>query len=153
MSNDNHDAENLELQKVLAASLAFTQKEFRRAKRELIEECKEVLDPDTGERIRVLESKGARGPKGAPGERGETGPQGARGEIGPPGFDGKMGVQGLMGPQGEKGDSGERGPQGERGLQGDSADVAPLEDEIKRIKDTLKNVGQESASTAQKLIQ
>ena len=40
MSNDNHDAENLELQKVLAASLAFTQKEFRRAKRELIEEFK-----------------------------------------------------------------------------------------------------------------
>ena len=62
-----------------------------------------------------------------------------------------MGVQGLMGPQGEKGDPGERGPQGERGLQGDSANIAPLEDEIKLIKDTLKNVGQQSASTAQKV--
>ena len=49
MSNDNDNAESLELQKVLAASLAFTQKEFRRAKRELIEEFKEVLDPDSGE--------------------------------------------------------------------------------------------------------
>ena len=151
MSNDNHDAENLELQKVLAASLAFTQKEFRRAKRELIEEFKEVLDPDTGDRIRVLEIKGARGPKGAPGERGETGPQGARGEIGPPGIDGKMGVQGLMGPQGEKGDPGERGPQGERGLKGDEANIAPLEDDIKQIKDTLKNVGSQAATTAQKV--
>ena len=93
---------------------------------ELIEEFKEVLDPDTGERIRVLEIKGARGPKGERGERGETGPQGARGEAGPAGVDGKMGVQGLMGPEGEKGDPGERGPQGERGLQGESANVAPL---------------------------
>ena len=118
MSNDNDNAEGLELQKVLAASLAYTQKEFRRAKRELIEEFKEVLDPDTGERIRVLEIKGARGPKCERGERGETGPQGARGEAGPAGGDGKMGVQGLMGPQGEKGDPGERGPQGERGPPG-----------------------------------
>ena len=74
MSNDKDNAENLELQKVLAASLAYTQKEFRRAKRELIEEFKEVLDPDTGERIRVLEITRARGPKGERGERGETGP-------------------------------------------------------------------------------
>lgn len=151
MSNDNQNSENLELQKVLAASLAFTQKEFRRAKRELIEEFKEVLDPDTGDKIRVLEIKGARGPKGAPGERGETGPQGARGERGPEGFDGKMGVQGLMGPQGDKGDPGERGPQGERGLKGDEANITPLEDEIKVIKDTLKNVGTQASSTAQKV--
>ena len=151
MSNDNDNAEGLELQKVLAASLAYTQKEFRRAKRELIEEFKEVLDPETGQSIKILEIKGARGPKGERGERGETGPQGARGEIGPSGIDGKMGVQGLMGPQGEKGDPGERGPQGERGLQGDSAEIAPLEDDIKRIKETLKNVGQQSASTAQKV--
>ena len=151
MSNDKDNAENLELQKVLAASLAYTQKEFRRAKRELIEEFKEVLDPETGQSIKILEIKGARGPKGERGERGETGPQGARGEIGPSGIDGKMGVQGLMGPQGEKGDPGERGPQGERGLQGDSADVAPLEDDIQRIKETLKNVGSQSASTAQKV--
>ena len=151
MSNDNDNAESLELQKVLAASLAYTQKEFRRAKRELIEEFKEVLDPDTGERIRVLEIKGARGPKGERGERGETAPQGARGEAGPAGVDGKMGVQGLMGPQGEKGDPGERGPQGERGLQGDTANIAPLEDDIQRIKDTLKNVGTQVTQTAQKV--
>ena len=81
MSHDNENEGKLELQKVLAASLAYTQKEFRRAKRELIEEFKEVLDPDTGESIKILEIKGARGPKGERGERGETGPQGARGEI------------------------------------------------------------------------
>ena len=47
--NTNDKKENLELSKVLAASLAYTQKEFRRAKRELIEDFKEILDPDTGE--------------------------------------------------------------------------------------------------------
>ena len=57
MSNDKDNAENLELQKVLAASLAYTQKEFRRAKRELIEEFKEVLDPETGQSIKILEIK------------------------------------------------------------------------------------------------
>ena len=55
-----------------------------------------------------------------------------------------------MGPQGEKGDPVREDLKG-RGLQGDSADVAPLEDDIKRIKETLKNVGQQSASTAQKV--
>ena len=39
-----------------------------------------------------------------------------------------------------KKEASERGPQGERGLQGDSADVAPLEDDIKRIKETLKTL-------------
>ena len=138
MSNDNDNAESLELQKVLAASLAYTQKEFRRAKRELIEEFKEVLDPDTGERIRVLEIKGARGPQGARGEQGLVGPQGARGDRGPAGIDGKMGVQGIMGPQGEKGDPGEKGVQGEKGDKGDDADVTRLVDQIEILKDDFR---------------
>ena len=66
--NTNDKKENLELSKVLAASLAYTQKEFRRAKRELIEDFKEILDPDTGEKIKILQIKGARGPKGEKGE-------------------------------------------------------------------------------------
>jgi len=158
MSNDNENVKGnlgssgrLELQKVLAASLAYTQKEFRRAKRDLIEEFKEILDPNTGERIKVLEIKGTRGPKGPPGELGEIGPQGSRGERGPAGYDGKMGVQGLMGPQGEKGYPGEKGVQGEKGERGDEANITPLEDDIKRIKDTIKTVGSQSASTAQKV--
>ena len=69
MSHDNENEGKLELQKVLAASLAYTQKEFRRAKRELIEEFKEVLDPEAGQSIKILEIKGARGPKGERGER------------------------------------------------------------------------------------
>ena len=55
--NTNDKKENLELSKVLAASLAYTQKEFRRAKRELIEDFKEILDPDTGEKIKILQIK------------------------------------------------------------------------------------------------
>ena len=73
--NTNDKKENLELSKVLAASLAYTQKEFRRAKRELIEDFKEILDPDTGEKIKILQIKGARGPKGERGEEGLVGPQ------------------------------------------------------------------------------
>ena len=151
MSNDNDTAKGLELQKVLAASLAYTQKEFRRAKRELIEEFKEVLDPDTGERIRVLEIKGARGPQGVKGEQGLVGPQGPRGDRGPAGIDGKMGVQGIMGPQGEKGEPGEKGVQGDKGDKGDDADVTRLVDQIEILKDSVKDVSAKATSNAQKI--
>ena len=67
MSNDNN-AENLELQKVLA-SLAYTQKEFRKTSK-LIEEFKEVLDPETGQSIKILEIKVREDRER--GERGET---------------------------------------------------------------------------------
>ena len=59
--NTNDKKENLELSKVLAASLAYTQKEFRRAKRELIEDFKEILDPDTGEKIKILQTTLSKG--------------------------------------------------------------------------------------------
>ena len=149
--NTNDKKENLELSKVLAASLAYTQKEFRRAKRELIEDFKEILDPDTGEKIKILQIKGARGPKGERGEEGLVGPQGARGDVGPAGEDGRMGPQGLMGPQGEKGDPGEIGPQGPKGEKGDDAEVHELVARVEQIDKALKEVSTKATATATKV--
>ena len=130
MSQDEKN-KSLELEQVLAASLAYTQKEFKRAKKELIEEFREVLDPETGEKIKVLEIKGELGPRGERGDAGEKGEPGQKGDRGEPG---RIGPQGVQGPEGPQGEVGPEGPQGEKGEKGDDAEVSRLEIEVEKIK-------------------
>ena len=147
MSQDEEN-KSLELEQVLAASLAYTQKEFKRAKTELIEEFREVLDPETGEKIKVLEIKGEVGPRG---ERGDTGEKGEPGQKGDQGEPGRIGPQGIQGPEGPQREVGPEGPQGEKGEKGDDAEVTRLEIEVEKIKKVVKDVGSQAASTAQKV--
>src|SRR5210317_2218866 len=140
MSNDNN--KQLKLNEVLAASLAYTQKEFKRAKQELIKDIKEIFDPETGEKIKVLEIAGEQGPRGEKGEKGLDGSPGEKGEKGEKGDPGKIGPQGLQGPQ---------GPQGDVGPKGDDAQVEPLKQELEKLKTVVKNIGSQAASTAQKV--
>ena len=67
---------DLDLSKVLATSLAYTKKQLKKTKEELVEGVKEILDPVTGEKVKVLEIKGTEGSKGEKGERGSAGEAG-----------------------------------------------------------------------------
>ena len=71
MKDDQKESKDLDLSKVLATSLAYTKKQLKKTKDELVEGVKEILDPVTGEKVKVLEIKGTEGSKGEKGERGE----------------------------------------------------------------------------------
>ncbi len=100
---DDQKEQDLDLSKVLATALAYTKKTLKKTKEELVVGIKEILDPVTGEKVRVLEIKGTEGSKGEKGERGEQGDPGPKGERGEDGRIGPQGVQGPQGPQGETG--------------------------------------------------
>ena len=64
MKDDQKESKDLDLSKVLATSLAYTKKQLKKTKEELVEDVKEILDPVTGEKVKVLEIKGTEGSKG-----------------------------------------------------------------------------------------
>ena len=64
MKDDQKESKDLDLSKVLATALAYTKKTLKKTKEELVEGVKEILDPVTGEKVRVLEIKGTEGSKG-----------------------------------------------------------------------------------------
>ena len=148
MKDDQKEPQDLDLSKVLATALAYTKKTLKKTKEELVEGVKEILDPVTGEKVKVLEIKGTEGSKGEKGERGEQGDPGPKGERGE---DGRIGPQGVEGPQGEQGEIGPEGPEGEKGEPGDDAEVTRLEIEIEGIKKVVKEVSSKATQTAQKV--
>lgn len=105
---------------LLAASIAFTEKQVKSVRSDINELYEVVQD--------IAQNKPLRGPEGAPGKNGAPGPQGEKGERGIVGAQGPKGDKGDTGEQGEKGDTGEQGPKGdtgetgERGLQGEKGD-------------------------------
>ena len=105
---------------LLAASIAFTEKQVKSVRSDINELYEVVQD--------IAQNKPLRGPEGTPGKNGAPGPQGDKGErgiVGAQGLKGDTGEQGLtgskgdVGPQGEKGDTGEQGPKGEKGDTGE----------------------------------
>ena len=99
MKDDQKEPQDLDLSKVLATALAYTKKTLKKTKEELVVVIKEMLDPVTGEKVRVLEIKGTEGSKG---EKGEKGEQGEIGPVGKRGEDGRIGPKGVQGPKGEQ---------------------------------------------------
>lgn len=111
---------------LLAASIAFTEKQVKTVRSDINELYEIVQDIANATQV-----KPPRGPEGAPGKNGADGAQGEKGERGedgiqgPQGERGEKGDTGEQGPQGEKGDTGEQGPKGdtgEQGLKGDKGD-------------------------------
>ena len=106
---------------LLAASIAFTEKQVKSVRSDINELYEVVQD--------IAQNKPLRGPEGTPGKNGAPGPQGEKGERGIVGAQGLKGDKGYTGEQGEKGDTGEQGPKGdtgetgERGLKGDKGDT------------------------------
>jgi hypothetical protein len=109
---------------LLAASIAFTEKQVKSVRSDINELYEVVQD--------IAQNKPLRGPEGAPGKNGAPGPQGEKGErgiVGAQGLKGDKGDKGDTGEQGEKGNTGEQGPKGdtgetgERGLKGDKGDT------------------------------
>jgi len=127
----------LESAKVLAASLQFTRNEVKKVKTDLIEGFKEITDPATGEKVKVLEIVGRKGLKGERGEDGKHGPIGSMGPRGPEGVPGKMGPQGIQGPIGLTGSQGPEGLTGPAGIDGDDADVSEVSSQVARLKTRL----------------
>jgi hypothetical protein len=129
--------DELESAKVLAASLQFTRNEVKKVKTDLIEGFKEITDPATGEKVKVLEIVGRKGLKGERGEDGKHGPIGSMGPRGPEGVPGKMGPQGIQGPIGLTGSQGPEGLTGPAGIDGDDADVSEVSSQVARLKTRL----------------
>ena len=106
---------------LLAASIAFTEKQVKSVRSDINELYEVVQD--------IAQNKPLRGPEGTPGKNGAPGPQGEKGERGIVGAQGLKGDKGDTGEQGEKGNTGEQGPKGdtgetgERGLKGDKGDT------------------------------
>ena len=107
---------------LLAASIAFTEKQVKTVRSDINELYEIVQDIANATQV-----KPPRGPEGAPGKNGADGAQGPKGERGENGIQGPQGVrgekgdtgeQGPVGAQGEKGDTGEQGPKGDTGEQG-----------------------------------
>jgi hypothetical protein len=127
----------LESAKVLAASLQFTRNEVKKVKTDLIESFKEITDPATGDKVKVLEIVGRKGLKGERGEDGKHGPIGSMGPRGPEGVPGKMGPQGIQGTIGLTGSQGPEGLTGAAGIDGDDADVSEVSSQVARLKTRL----------------
>ena len=64
MKDEEKKSKDLDLSKVLATSLAYTKKQLKKTKEELVEDVKEILDPVTGEKVKVLAIMGSEGSKG-----------------------------------------------------------------------------------------
>jgi len=127
----------LESAKVLAASLQFTRNEVKKVKTDLIEGFKEITDPETGEKVKVLEIVGRKGPKGERGADGDPGPIGLMGPRGPEGVPGKMGPQGIQGTIGHTGEQGPKGLTGPAGTDGEDADVSEVSKQVTILKTRL----------------
>lgn len=115
--------DKLDQAKILAASLAFLQKEVSKLEQRLNESIMGLQGPE-GERGK----RGFRGPDGPEGREGIQGIQGLRGEDGLMGPQGEQGPMGLTGPQGDQGLIGEQGPQGVQGPQGEKGDAFTFND-------------------------
>jgi hypothetical protein len=102
---------------LLAASIAFTEKQVKTVRSDINELYEIVQDIANATQV-----KPPRGPEGAPGKNGADGAQGEKGERG------EDGIQGPQGIKGEKGDTGERGEKGEQGLKGDTGEQGPKGD-------------------------
>ena len=105
---------------LLAASIAFTEKQVKSVRSDINELYEVVQD--------IAQNKPLRGPEGTPGKNGAPGPQGEKGERGIVGAQGLKGDKGDTGEQGEKGDTGEQGEMGDtgetgaQGLKGDTGE-------------------------------
>jgi len=118
---------------LLAASIAFTEKQVKTVRSDINELYEIVQDIANATQV-----KPPRGPEGAPGKNGADGAQGPKGERG------ENGIQGPQGVRGEKGDTGEQGvagPQGEKGDKGDpgkDADIKPLEEKWQSFEQKIQ---------------